>query len=175
MLLVIAHMATRDWLEGELQVKLIGDDDLSLLELFVDAGLSRERILGPVRIDAPLREFRTALELHPERIAPLSVRSLEERRIELETTAELRKNSVPPAYSAVSDSLLPLMGDHNRALPHIAMAGIVEDEDEDSPDAVPDVMVTESDEDLDALLRPHFEPLSLPSHLEQALSQIKKK
>lgn len=100
-LLVVAHMASRDWLEGELFVKLIGDDDLSVLELFVDAGVSRERILGPLRIDVPLKEFRSALSLHPERVQPLAVVTAEERRVELETTAELRHDSVPPAYSAV--------------------------------------------------------------------------
>jgi hypothetical protein len=174
-LLVMAHMATRDWLEGELLVKLIGDDDLSVLELFVDDGVSRERILGPLMLDVPLAEFRSALALHPERVHPLAIVNMEERRIELLTTAELRRNSLPPAYSAVSESLLPLMGDHTRAMPNIATLINDGDGDDDSPDAVPEVMVTESEEDLDALLRPHFKPLSLPSHLQEALSHIKKK
>ncbi len=175
LLLVVSHMATRDWLDGELRVKLIGDDDLTVLELFVDAGMSRERILGPLRIDAPLREFRSALELHPERVAPLDVVTLEDRRVILETTPELRRNSTPPKYSAVSDSLLPLMGMSDRTLPTISDGAPPEPEETDSPDALPEIVITEVDEDIEALLRPQFKPMSLPPRLKDALSQIKKK
>lgn len=174
-LLVVAHMATHDWVEGELAVKLIGDDELAVLELFVDSGFSRERILGPLHVDAPLFEFTRVLELRPELVAPLAVVTLSDRRVELETTEDLRRNSVPPAYSAVSESLLPLMGDESRELPRIATLLADAEGDEDSPEAVPEVMVTESDEDLEALLRPRFKPVSLPPHLSEALAHLKKK
>jgi hypothetical protein len=175
LLLVVAHMATHDWVEGELAVKLIGDDELAVLELFVDSGFSRERILGPLHLDTPLFEFQRVLELRPDLVAPLAIVSVSDRRVELETTAELRRNSVPPAYSAVSESLLPLMGDQTRELPQIATLFVDAEGDEDSPEAIPEVMVTESDEDLDALLRPRFKPLSMPPHLQDALAHLKKK
>jgi hypothetical protein len=175
LLLLLAHMAKHDWVEGELCVKLIGDDELAVIELFVDDGFSRERILGPLHLDAPLFEFRRVLELRPDLVAPLAIVVFDERHVELESTAALRKCSLPPTVSAVSESLLPSMGDQARELPRIATILSDASDDEDSPEAIPEVMVTESDEDLEALIRPRFKPVSLPPHLEDALSSLKKK
>lgn len=119
-LLVLAHVAMRDWLDGELVVRLVGDHEVTDLELFVDDGMSRSRELGPLRLDVPFRELATAVRLQPQQILPLAVRgSIEERRMELATSPELRRNSVPPSFSAVSASLLPMVSGGQRPLPAI--------------------------------------------------------
>lgn len=118
--MVLAHIATRDWLEGELIVKIIGDDEVCVLELFVDDGLTRTRLLGPLKMDTAFREFRAALALHPNLLLPLAVDgAVEERRVELRTTSALRRSSMPPSFSAVSASLLPMVGGTARVLPSI--------------------------------------------------------
>ncbi len=170
MLVVLAHMAHRDWLDGELRVRLIGDPEVSVLELLVDDGLSTARILGPLRIDVPFAEFRRALELHPDLVLPLEVDgALEARRVELVASERSRRNSLPPSLSAVSQSLIPALGGANRPLPEIvpvvAPPGpTVEDEamllDESLLESVP---------------APRFKPVTMPPHLAEALSSAKKK
>ena len=119
-MIVLAHMAGRDWLDGELVVRLIGDDELAVLEVMVDDGLTVQRMLGPLRIDVPFAEFRRALAVQPDLVLPLLVDGeVEERRVELRSTAQSRRDSLPPSLSAISDSLLPFLSGGGRKLPEI--------------------------------------------------------
>ncbi|MBX3128055.1 MAG: hypothetical protein KF718_15130 [Polyangiaceae bacterium] len=97
-LVLLARMAKRDWLEGDLVVRLIGDTELSVLELLVDDGASRERMAGPLRLDVPMHEFASALERSPKHFMPLVALELSPRRIELRGTrdqhTEQRKGSI---------------------------------------------------------------------------------
>jgi hypothetical protein len=97
-LVLLARMAKRDWLEGDLVVRLIGDSELSVLELFVDDGASRERIAGPLRIDVPMDEFGAAIERNAGHFVPLVAHERSPRRIELRGTrdhfAQQRKASI---------------------------------------------------------------------------------
>ncbi|HMR74280.1 MAG TPA: hypothetical protein PKD61_04185, partial [Polyangiaceae bacterium] len=120
LLVVLAHMALKDWLDGLLRVRLIGDPEISVLELLVDDGLSSQRIMGPVRIDVPFDEFRRSLEMHPEFVLPLMIDGeLEDRRVELFTTPHSRSNSLPPGMNVVAESLIPMVGEGGRKLPPI--------------------------------------------------------
>lgn len=166
-LIVLAHMATHDWLEGELEVKLVGDHEVSVLELFVDVGFGRERFLGPSRIDAPLRELADAVRAHPHVIEPLvAAGPVTDRRVELRTTQALRMTSAPPSFSAVSASLLPISMGAGRALPQIVSSPPPEllevPEVAEPPAPAPEA-------------RRAFKPLSLPPHLKEALAPSKKK
>ena len=136
-LVVLAHVALKDWLDGLLRVRLIGDPEVTVLELTVDDGLSSERIMGPVRIDVPFDEFRRSLELRPEFVLPLVVEGeLEERRVELATAPRSRHDTVPPAMSVVAESLIPMVGQHGRELPPI-VSRIPESLTEDAPPPEP--------------------------------------
>ncbi|MEZ4225078.1 MAG: hypothetical protein R3B13_29260 [Polyangiaceae bacterium] len=119
-LVVLAHMASKSWLDGLLRVRVIGDSELSVVEALVDDGLSSQRVVGPLRVDVPFEEFRRAIELHPEFVAPLVLDGmLETRRFELQTTPQSRRDSMPPAMSVVGDSLAPLFAAGRRELPPI--------------------------------------------------------
>ncbi len=136
-LVVLAHMALKDWLDGLLRVRLIGDPEVTVLELTVDDGLSSERIMGPVRIDVPFDEFRRSLEMRPEFVLPLVVEGeLEERRVELATAPQSRHNTVPPAMSVVAESLIPMVGEQGRELPPI-VSRIPESLPKDTPPQKP--------------------------------------
>jgi hypothetical protein len=180
-LLLLAHIATRDWLDGELVVKLIGDTEVSVIEVFVDDGLSRVRLLGPLRIDAPLGEFGAGLATHAHLILPLVVEgAIEPRRIELRTSAIGRRTSIPPSFSAVSASLLPMVGGGQRPLPKIVSQ---------IPPSGPGGLVPESVRDIAAVIaevpietvpdaapdRPRYKPVSLSPAMREALDPLKKK
>ena len=184
-LLLLAHVATRDWLDGDLHVKLIGDHEVSVLEVFVDDGLSRVRLLGPLAIAVPLGEFAAGLRTHAHLILPLVVEGeIEARRIELRTSAVSRRTSIPPSFSAVSASLLPMVGGGNRPLPKIMSQippsapahptpGLV-------PESVRDIAAVIADIPIETLPdapagRPRFKPISLPPAMRQALEPLKKK
>lgn len=184
-LLLLAHIATRDWLDGELHVKLIGDPEVSVLEVFVDDGLSRVRLLGPLRIDAPLDEFAAGLRSHAHLILPLVVEGeIEPRRIELLTSAIGRRTSIPPSFSAVSASLLPMVGGGNRPLPKI-----VSQIPPSAQGAVSPGLVPESVRDIAAVIaeipadpppdpepgKPRFKAIPMPPALKEALDPLKKK
>lgn len=83
MLVLLARMAKRDWIEGDLIVRLIGDTELSVLELLVDDGASRERIAGPLRIDVPLGELVDAVDKNAAQFLPLVASDRTDRRLEL--------------------------------------------------------------------------------------------
>lgn len=83
LLALLARIAKRDWLEGELTVRLIGDSELSVLELLVNDGASAERVLGPLRIDVPLDEFVREVEKSRALLAPLRAVECTPRRVEL--------------------------------------------------------------------------------------------
>lgn len=169
-LVVLAHMAHRDWLDGELRVRLIGDTEVSVLELLVDDGLSHARILGPLRIDVSFAEFARALSAHPELVLPLEIQGgVEERRVELLATPLSRSRSVPPSMSAVSRSLIPVFGDAARTLPNI----ISHAPPSDPPDTEQPVSLDPAD--LQSVPVPRFKPVSLPPRLRAALEGVKKK
>lgn len=187
-LLLLAHIATKDWLDGTLDVKLIGDDEVAVLEAFVNDGLSRVRLVGPLRIDAPLAEFTGALRTHGHLVLPLVVKGkLEPRRVELETSVAVRRTSMPPSFSAVSASLLPMVGGGHRPLPSILSQIPPSAEQEPLPPvSLPDVpgafldpleeeSELESERELPPRPRPKFRPLSLPPELRAALEPLKKK
>lgn len=104
LLSLAARAAARDWLEGKLFVRLIGDHEVSVLELLVDDGLSRQRILGPLRVDVPLDEFGDALEAEPALFEPLIPIEWTDRRMLLESSA--MPVSRAPKVSAFASGLM---------------------------------------------------------------------
>jgi hypothetical protein len=108
-LLVFARMATSacDWIDGDLLVELVGDEDLTVIEALTELGGGlRERLLAPTTFQAPLAEFARAIERVPHLIAPLAVRAKSGRRISLSVAAAIRQTTVPPPPIDISaDSL----------------------------------------------------------------------
>ena len=105
-LTLLAQMAKRDWLEGDLVVRMIGDEELAVLELLIDDGTSRERIVGPLRIDVPLTEFVTAVRETAALLLPLRVIEATPRRLVLQGTPELRTQGRKASISAFSVDLI---------------------------------------------------------------------
>jgi hypothetical protein len=110
MLVLLARMSKRDWIEGDLIVRMIGDSELSVLELFVDDGMSRERIAGPWRIDVPLVEFAAAAEKNAGQILPLLATERSSRRLELRGTRDQRAQQRKGSISAFAVELKEGLG-----------------------------------------------------------------
>jgi hypothetical protein len=106
-LVVLAQMAKRSWLEGRLVVRLIGDAELSVLELLVDDGVSSERLLPPTQMDVPLAEFSLMLTTHAAELRPLVPREKPtDRRIVLIGMPDYRVANRKASISAFDTSLL---------------------------------------------------------------------
>jgi hypothetical protein len=104
-LLVFARMATTacDWIDGDLQIELFGDDALTVIEAQTELGGGlRERLFPPTSFRAPLVEFTRAIERVPHLIAPLAIRDKSAQRISLSAMANVRRTSVPPPPIEIS-------------------------------------------------------------------------
>jgi hypothetical protein len=104
-LVLFAQMARRDWIEGELIVRLIGDAELTVVELMTDDGASRERIAGPLRIDVSLEEFREAVAQNSAQLASLKAIENTPRRLVLHGTRDHRALRRKPSISAFAIDL----------------------------------------------------------------------
>ncbi len=101
-LLVFARMATTacDWIDGDLLVELVGDDQVTVIEVLTELGGGlRERLFAPTSFRAPLAEFSRAIERVPHLVAPLAIRSATARRISLSASASVRRTTFPPPPS----------------------------------------------------------------------------
>jgi hypothetical protein len=83
LLLLFARMAQKgcDWLDGALRVDLVGDDQVTVVEVLEDAGGVRERIFPPVALQVPLSEFSRAVQRVPHMIEPLELVASSKRRM----------------------------------------------------------------------------------------------
>ena len=107
-LIVIAKMAPRDWMEGDVEVRLLAENEQTLLTLLVDDGLITQRLTAPLRIDAPLAEFAHAVRSVPHVLIPLQVQGpIDAGRMTLRkgSFSHLPKRS--PSYSALASDLMP--------------------------------------------------------------------
>lgn len=121
-LLVFARMATTacEWIEGELRIEVVGDGEVSVVELMSELGGGlRERVLPSFGLNVPLIEFTRAVDRVPHMIAPLTTKTKTARRVVFTATEETRKTSMPPPMVEIGeDSLFIVPG-----TPKVPMVG----------------------------------------------------
>ncbi len=108
-LLVFARMATTacDWLDGELRVELVGDGEISVIEVMTELGGGlRERALPSFAVGVPLSEFARAVERVPRMIEPLLVKAKTDRRLVLVSRVERAGRSLPPPPVVIAEEHL---------------------------------------------------------------------
>ncbi|MBX3261741.1 MAG: hypothetical protein KF782_18805 [Labilithrix sp.] len=72
LLKVIARVARAEWLEGDLQVELSGDDKGTTIAFYAVLGAGiRERLFGAHYLQVPIDEFQRAVVLAPAIVEPL--------------------------------------------------------------------------------------------------------
>jgi hypothetical protein len=108
-LLVLARMASSacDWIDGDLRIEILGDGEISVVEVLTEMGAGmRERLLPPFTMKIPLTELIAAVERVPHMIAPLRLASKSARRVVLAATAEVRRSSSPPPFIEIGEESL---------------------------------------------------------------------
>ncbi|MDB4936752.1 MAG: hypothetical protein JWP87_3724 [Labilithrix sp.] len=106
-LMAVAHLVGKEWVEGDLRIELSGDDTSTTLTIMCDYGVGiRERLLPNTRFAVPIDEFERALELAPRMVLPLRITD-EPGKIVLTPLAspEALVKSVAPALDLDNTSL----------------------------------------------------------------------
>ena len=109
LLLVLARMATTacDWVDGELRIEMVGDGEVTVVELMSELGGGmRERVLPSFSMNVPLTEFTRAVERVPHMIEPLTTKTASPRRVVFSASQEVRKTTVPPPPVEIGKSSL---------------------------------------------------------------------
>jgi hypothetical protein len=104
-LIVFARMATLacNWVDGDLCIELLGDGDATVIETATQLGGGlRERLLAPVRFQAPIAEFARAIERVPHMVAPLVIRARSAQRVSLSASDAVRRTTAPPPPIEIS-------------------------------------------------------------------------
>ena len=70
---VLARVAGCDWVDGQLEVRVVSHGATTGLELFVNDGLSLTKMRGPLELAVPYDELRKAIASKPELVRPLLV------------------------------------------------------------------------------------------------------
>ncbi len=105
-LLLISRIGTTacDWLEGDLVIEIVGDEDACVVEIMTELGAGmRERTFPSLGFLASRAEFETSIERFPAVIHPLEVTNRERRRITLRVVAEQRRSTRPPPPIRLSE------------------------------------------------------------------------
>jgi hypothetical protein len=118
LLLVFAKLASSeaDWIDGALRVEMMGDADVTVVEVLSELGLGmHERVFPSFKMGVPLDEFARAVERVPHMIAPLTLSGSTNRRLVLTAVAEDEdEGAVLPAPASVSIDDESLYGDAPR-------------------------------------------------------------
>ncbi len=107
LLMLFARLATNevDWLDGELRIEVVGDEEACVVEVMSDLGGGlRERVFPAFVMNAPLLELTRAVERVPRVIAPLTTRLKTDRRIVFVAGEDLRRTSSPPPMIQIDDT-----------------------------------------------------------------------
>ena len=77
-LFVIARLASCDWIDGDIEVRLHASGQKTVIDLMVDDGMLQSRLRPSLEVAVPFQEFETALGRITEFIAPLQLFELVE-------------------------------------------------------------------------------------------------
>lgn len=159
-LLVFARMATTacDWIDGELRIEIMGDGDVSVIELMSELGGGmRERVLPSFGLAVPLAEFTRAVERVPHMISPLTTKTKTARRVVFSATEQTRKTSMPPPMIEIGEDSLFVM-------PVTPKAPVVADSPEPAVSKLAPRVVT----------KPHFQAQKPPAPASPGVADVKK-
>ena len=93
--------AACDWLDGDLVIEMIEDDEVAVVSVMTDLGGNmRESVFRPFSMNVPLEEIITAIDRTPTILGALKLRRISWRRIVLSANEELRRSTMPPRIGA---------------------------------------------------------------------------
>ena len=90
-----------DWLDGDLVIELLEDDEVTSVNVLTDLGGNmREKVFRPFSMSVPLDEITSAIDRTPSILGALKLRRISWRRIVLSANEELRRSTMPPRIGA---------------------------------------------------------------------------
>ena len=106
-LMAVAHLVGKEWIEGDLRVELTGDDTSTQLLIITEHGIGiRERLLPVARFNVPIDEFERALELAPRLVLPLRISDENGKLVLTPLATPEARATVPPVEVAVDSASL---------------------------------------------------------------------
>jgi hypothetical protein len=109
-LVALARMATTacTWLEGDLVVEIVGDDEVSVVEVTSELGGGlRERVFPTFTLHVSVDEFVRAVRLVPRMILPLKMTE-SGGRLRFSATEAVRHSTRPPPAIEVEEDFLSI-------------------------------------------------------------------
>jgi hypothetical protein len=100
LLLLFARLASAEveWIEGALRIEMLGDADVTVVEVLSELGLGmRERVFPSFKMNVPLEELVRAVERVPHMVAPLTVAATTGRRLVLTAGEQEAEGEAAPA------------------------------------------------------------------------------
>jgi hypothetical protein len=134
LLLLLARLSTTacDWLDGDLRIEIVGDEQVSVVEIMTELGAGvRERVFPAFALQVPLSELTRAVERVPHMIAPLGVKVKTARRVVFTATEHVRLTTLPPPMVKIADRSIfgvsapqpPIsVGQYSLAIPRASVA-----------------------------------------------------
>lgn len=107
-LVALARMATTacTWLEGDLVVEIVGDDEVSVVEVLAELGGGlRERVFPTFTLHVSIDEFVRAVRLVPRMVLPLKMQERAGRLVFSAPEAVRHSTRPPPAIEVEEDFL----------------------------------------------------------------------
>lgn len=138
-LVAFARMATTacDWLDGDLVVEIVGDDEVCVVEVMSELGGGfRERVFPSFTLHVSLDEFVRAVRLVPRMVLPLRMKQREGRLI-FSATEAVRASTRPPAAAEVEEDLLTIEVTAPESAPKLRARAAIPALPRDEPPATP--------------------------------------
>ncbi len=89
--------AACDWLDGDLVIEMVEDDEVTSVAVMTDLGAEmREKVFRPFLLRVPLSEITAAIDRTPDILGALKLRRISWRRIGLSANEQARRSTVPP-------------------------------------------------------------------------------
>ncbi len=94
------------WLDGDLVIELVEEDDITTVRLMTDLGGGlREKVFHPFKLRVPLAEMTSAVERTPAILGSLNLQKISWKRISLLASEQVRRSTMPPRIGVSGESM----------------------------------------------------------------------
>jgi len=89
--------AACDWLDGDLVIELVEEDDVTTIRVLTDLGRDlREKVFAPIPFRVALAEILAAVDGTPLLLGALKLHKISWKRVELLANEQVRRSTMPP-------------------------------------------------------------------------------
>jgi hypothetical protein len=97
--------AACDWLDGDLVIELLEEDDVTTIRVSTDLGRDmREKVFAPIPFRVALSEILAAIDGTPGLLGALKLHTISWKRVELLANEQVRRSTMPPRIGVSGES-----------------------------------------------------------------------